>query len=240
MKCSTKYTCLHREANMESEELLQTSSEKSKVECELLGSLRHFDNTQDVKEVSKLNGNLIITANCFSSDSLKKHHKHIEEEDLSVKPLNTALVQSVLSESDQNKDTGHFVKHIQSKARSGKQKDHSLTSFLTKSGSFNGHSPRMPRKHVPEFQPLVRRSTISKEIFYRRKSESRSARYSENRRPFSASPVKERSRQPSQSLINRIEKTNQKKPGNRAPEITSVFKLTTQEKKGDTNKCKIS
>merc|ERR1711874_292711 len=95
--------------------------------------------------------------------------------------LQSRLTPSILHSKNSEFEKHHLGNNIE------KEKIDTRKCSLTKSDSFNSHFPRRRKRHVHEQQPLVRRSTISKEILSHRKSQS-----GRDRRPFSASPVKKR------------------------------------------------
>ena len=102
-----------------------------------------------------------------------------------------------------------------------------ITENLRENG-INSHLPRKLGKYRPELQPLVRRSTMSKEMFNKRKSKN-------ERRTFSVSPAKKRS----PSLDNGKEvysRDKQRRLGKTISESLSVPEM----KKGANSKCKLA
>jgi len=160
-------------------------------------------------------------------------YDQIEEEDGPVQTravrgrrrAQTGSLLALTSESDQNEYSSDRQDPRRRRGGSVRQKDHASSPSIPRSGSVYATLPRKPRKPrspLPELQPLVRRSTLSKENVPLEESDSEST--SKLHRTVSSSPVKKRVRKPPpssfdsklESSLEKEKKTRPMRPKRRA------------------------
>eukprot|EP00092_Neocalanus_flemingeri_P010081 GFUD01010864.1.p1 GENE.GFUD01010864.1~~GFUD01010864.1.p1 ORF type:complete len:393 (-),score=72.18 GFUD01010864.1:143-1321(-) len=138
-------------------------------------------------------------------------YDHIEEEDGEVQTrairgrmrAQTGSLLALTSESDQNENASDRQDPRRRRGGSVRQKEHPSSSSMTRSGSVYATLPRKPRKPrspLPDLQPLVRRSTLSKENVPLEESDSETT--AKLHRTVSASPVKKRVKKPPPSSFD--------------------------------------
>ena len=167
-------------------------------------------------------------------------YDHKEEEDDPVqtravrgrrKPQTGSLL-ALTNESDQNDYASDSQDPRRKRGGSVRQKYHASSSSLPRSGSLYATLPRKPRKPrspIPESQPLVRRSTLSKDNISQEESEGEIT--SKLHRTVSASPVKKRTKKPPHNSIDTtlessLEKEKKTRP--MRPKRRSASSLATQ------------
>ena len=154
----------------------------------------------------------------------------------------TGSLLALTNDMDKNEYDSECQEPRRRRAGSVRQKDHISSATLPRSGSVYATLPRKPRKPrspIPELQPLVRRSTLSKDNISLEESDGENT--SKIHRTFSASPVKKVKKPPANSFDSKFQSDLEKEKKVRqmrtkiksVPNTTAQEETTTVEEKGD-------